>query len=333
MTSQNAELITQLNTLLNLTTHEAATARIRISQATSDATRKELRENAANCDDRAKAIRQAVVDLGGVPDVVGAALNRAAAVAKAPLEQSQPITEALLADLALEHQLFDRARLVKVLAHDIDASDLVALAERLEKAHGETIQWLFTVLAETAVGGPAALAPTPTQTAAMGARTAATFAGIATVSGVNRAVATAGQLTQRVQDTTQRVQDSTSSAVTGRVQRVLDLARSGAKIVGAGRDASLAETEKQAGKEFGRSASSSVHKVRENLGVVDSDDLPVKRFDALTARDAATAVSKLRSVDDVQVVLAYEQAHKSRQSVVEAATKQVSALAKEFVNS
>ena len=71
-----------------------------------------------------------------------------------------PITEALLADLALEHELFDRARLVKVLAADADAPDLVAIATRLEDAHGNTIQWLFTVLAETAIGGPAALAPT-----------------------------------------------------------------------------------------------------------------------------------------------------------------------------
>ncbi len=326
MTAQNAELITQLNTLLNLTTHEAATARTRVSQATTEQTRKELRENAVNCDKRAKAIRQAVVDLGGVPDVVGAAFNRAAAAAKLPIEQTQPITEALLADLALEHQLFDRARLVKVLAHDIDAADLVALAERLEEAHGKTIEWLFTVLAETAVGGPAALAPTPAQTAAMNARTAATFASSATASGVNRAVATAGQLTQRVQDTT-------TAAVSSRVQRLLELARSGRKIADAGRDATLAESEKQAGKEFGRKASTSVHKVRENLGVVSGDELPIKRFDNLTARDAATAVSKLRSVDDVQVVLAYEQEHKSRQSIIDAANKQVGVIAKDYVNS
>src|SRR5206468_1323048 len=108
MTDQTSELIRQLNTLLRLTSHEAATARNRIPQATSDATRKELSENATNCDKRADAIRQAVRDLGGAPDIVGIALGRAAAAAKMPLEQTMPITEALLADLSLEHQLFDR---------------------------------------------------------------------------------------------------------------------------------------------------------------------------------------------------------------------------------
>lgn len=326
MTAQNTELVTQLNTLLRLTAHEASTARVRVSQATTDATRKELRENARNSDTRAKAIRQAIVDLGGVPDVVGVALGKAAAAAKLPLEQTMPISEALLADLALEHQLFDRARLVKVLAHDADADDLVALAERLEDAHGATIEWLFTVLAETAVGGPAALAPTPTQIAAAATRSAATFAGSATVTGLNRAVATAGSLTERVAD-------STSTAVTSQVDRIVSLAGSARKIVGAGRDASLAETEKQAGKEFGRSAAKSVHAVREDLGVVDASDLPIKSYDDLSARDAAVAVDKLSSVDDVRVVLAYEGAHKNRQGVVDAADKHLSAFAKEFVNS
>lgn len=58
-----------------------------------------------------------------------------------------------------------------------------------------------------------------------------------------------------------------------------------------------------------------------------------ERYDALTARDAVTAVSTLRSVDDVQIVLAYEQAHTSRQDIVEAANTQVSSLAKDSVNS
>lgn len=322
MTAQNAELIIQLNTLLTLTGQEANVARARISQARTEETRKELRENAANCEKRADAIRQAVIDLGGAPDVVGAAFSRAAAAARLPVEQGMPITEALLSDLALEHELFDRARLVKVLAHDADASDLVALAERLEDAHGNTIQWLFTVLSETAIGGPAALAPTPTQTAAATARTAATFATSTAATGLNKAIAGAGHLSERVQET-----------AAARAGRLASLAASARKIVTAGRDASLAETEKQADKEFGGKAGKSVHSVREGLGVVDAADLPIKRFDNLTSRDAVTAVGKLASPDDVQVVLAYEQAHKARQTVVDAADKRITELAKELVNS
>jgi hypothetical protein len=325
VTTQNTELISQLNTLLRLTAHEAATARARVSQATTDATRKELLENARNCDLRADALRQAVRDLGGAPDALGVALGKAAAAAKLPLEQTLPITEALLSDLALEHQLFDRARLVKVLAADADAPELVALAERLENAHGNTIQWLFTVLSETALRGPAALAPTPMQSVATTARTAATFAGSATATGVNKAFATANSLTEKVQE-------STTQAVTSRVGRLAGLATSAKRIARVGRDATLAETEKQAGRELGKGKAAAVRHVREQLGAVNASELPIRGFDNLAAKDAASRIGRVQSADEVRVVLAYEQANKNRQAVVDAANKRTRELAQEFVD-
>lgn len=326
MTSQNAELIAQLNTLLRLTSHEAATARVRVSQATTDATRKELLENAANCNRRAEALRQAVRDLGGAPDVLGVALGKAAAAAKLPLEQTMPMTEALLTDLALEHQLFDRARLVKVLAADADAPELVALAERLENAHGETIQWLFTVLAETALDGPAALAPTPLQAGATTARHAATFAGSAAATGVNKAVESATTLTEKVQE-------STTHALTSSAGRFKKLTSSAKQILRVGRDATLAETEKQVGKELGKEKARTVHHVREHLGAVSASELPIKGFDSLIAKDAASRIERLTTAAGVQVVLAYELAHKNRQAIVGAANKRAHDLAEQLVNS
>ena len=326
MTTQNAELVAQLNTLLRLTSHEGATARARVTQATTEATRKELLQNATNSDRRAASLKQAVVDLGGAPDVVGVALGRAAAAAKLPLEQTMPITEALLSDLALEHQLFDRARLVKVLAHDADASDLVTLAERLEDAHGETIQWLFTVLAETAIGGPAALAPTPVQAAASTARHAATFASSAATSGLNKAVATATTFGEKVTDTT-------TTVVSNQVSRLVNLAGSAKKIVTTGRDASLAEAEKQAVRNGGQGTAQAVHRVREDLGVVDASSLPIRRYDELNVRDTVSAIQELATAEDVRVVLAYEQAHKARQNVQDAATKRITQIAEQLVNS
>ena len=329
MSTQNSELITQLNTLLRLTSTEAATARARLAQASTSQTRKELTENARNCDRRQAAIRQAVLDLGGVPDVLGVALGKAATVVRLPLEQTVPITEALLADLALEHQLFDRARLVKVLAHDADAAELVDLAERLEDAHGNTIEWLFTVLAETAVGGPAALAPTGLQAAATTARHAATLAGSVAFAGLNRFVATTSEVTDRV---TERVQGS-ATAVGSQVGRLNGLAGSAKKIARVGRDASLAETQRQADREFGSRASRGVRDVRENLGAVGSAELPIKNYDRLTAKDAIGALNRLRSVDEVQVVLAYERSNKNRQGVTEASHKRITELAKNLINS
>ena len=330
MSTQNAELITQLNALLRLTATEAATARARLLQATTNDTRKELTQNARNCDRRRQAIRQAVLDLGGVPDVVGLALGKAAAAVKAPLEQTVPMTEALLADLALEHQLFDRARLVKVLAHDADAGDLVALAERLEDAHGNTIEWLFTVLAETAIGGPAALAPTGLQTAASAARHAATLAGSAAFAGLNKFVATTASMTSVVTD---RVSDRVQGSATGVSSRVGRLTGSARKIARAGRDATLAETQRQAEQDYGNRAAARVRDVREGLGAVEPGELPVKNYDRLTAKDAIAAINRVRSADDIQVLLAYEANHKDRQGVTAAAHRRITELARNLINS
>ena len=72
----------------------------------------------------------------------------------------------MLGDLALEDQLLDRARYTKALAVAAKNSDVEDLAERLITAHSATVEWLTTVLAEDALGGPAALRRTPLQAAA-----------------------------------------------------------------------------------------------------------------------------------------------------------------------
>lgn len=109
-------LVAQLRTVLQLTQTEAQIARTRQAQARTDAVRRELAENAANSDERARSIAEALGELGAVPDVVSPAVGWLTAFAKTGIEQAQPLGEALLGDLALEHQLLDRARYVKVLA-------------------------------------------------------------------------------------------------------------------------------------------------------------------------------------------------------------------------
>ena len=115
-----AKLITQLRTLQALTNTEAQIAQTRQVQARDQAVRDELATNAANAHDRAQLIAAALRDLGGVPDVVTPALGRASALAKTVVEQGQPIAAALFGDLALEHQLLDRAGYLEALADTAD---------------------------------------------------------------------------------------------------------------------------------------------------------------------------------------------------------------------
>ena len=159
-------LLAQLRAVLELTHTEIQVAETRIVQARTDAVRRELSENAANGRSRAEAIDAAIRQLGGVPELIGPFLGRAAAAVKALTEQAQPFDEALFGDLALEHQLLDRARYIKALAVAAGESDIENLAFRLIAAHSATVDWLTTVLAEDALGGPAALRRTPLQAAA-----------------------------------------------------------------------------------------------------------------------------------------------------------------------
>ena len=133
-----------------------------MAQARTDAVRGELTQNAANGRIRAVAIASAIRDLGGFPDVIGPLLGRAGAAVKALTEQAQPFSEALLGDLALEGQLLG-SRYIKALAVAAKDSDIEELATRLVTAHSATVEWITTVLAEDALGGPAALRRTPLQ--------------------------------------------------------------------------------------------------------------------------------------------------------------------------
>ena len=154
--TETATLITQLRVLAQLTRTEAQVARLRVTQANTDDVRDDLRQNAADADARATRIVGTLNDLGALPDPVTPLIGRVATLVRGAVEQTQPLDEALLGDLALEHQLRDRARYVAALAEAAGLPAVQALAADLEAAHTETVHWLTRVLTDLA-GGHAAL--------------------------------------------------------------------------------------------------------------------------------------------------------------------------------
>ncbi|HEY9413480.1 MAG TPA: hypothetical protein VIQ30_01870 [Pseudonocardia sp.] len=140
-----------------------------MAQARTEAVRRELSQNADNAERRTEQIVMELRSLGGVPDVVSRIVGRFSAVLKSNLDQAEPFDEALLQDLALEQQLLGRARYLKALARAAQRRSTETLAEPLETAHTATVDWITTVLAEEALGGPAALRATPFQRIAGGA--------------------------------------------------------------------------------------------------------------------------------------------------------------------
>jgi hypothetical protein len=318
--TDNTKLINQLRALVLLTQTEEQVARTRISQARTDAVRRELTQNADHAGERALLITDQLRALGGVPDVVTPAIGRAGAVLKATFEQAAPLEEALLTDLQLEHQLLDRATYLKVLADKAGETKVRQLAEKLIDAHTATVEWLTVVLAEEAMGGPAALVATPIQKVAGGAARAVNAPVRFWANTVNNAV-----------DTVKHAGEETSERLGAIANRAAAVTEAVRETLSAGRGATLRRAEQVAERDGNRDAAKVAKAAREELGDVSADELPIKNYDQLTVSDAIKAIKGLKTAHDINVVIRYEETHKDRANVASAAQTQLADLAKEKV--
>ncbi|MFF0280224.1 ferritin-like domain-containing protein [Rhodococcus aetherivorans] len=314
--TDTATLLTQLRALLDLTNTEIQVAETRIPQARTDAVRRELTENAANGRARAEAIERTIRELGGLPDVIGPFVGRAAAAVKAMAEQAQPFDEALLGDLALEHQLLDRARYLKALATAAQAPAVVGLADRLITAHSATVEWLTTVLAEDALGGPAALRRTPMQAAAGAAVRIVNLPVTWSTRGIDRAIDAAR---------------STRPALGALLARGAHAGDVATKTLTASRDAALETAERVTRREGADGTARAIHTARSATGILTAEELPIPDYDNLNVSQAVAAVKELTEPADVRAIVAYEEAHKNRHGVVSAAQTRLAAIAQEVV--
>jgi len=311
-------LITQLRALDQLTQTEAQIARIRLAQARTDAVRRELSENGDNAVRRAQRISAQLNALDALPDVVSPAIGRVLALVKSTVEQAQPIDEALLGDLALEHQLLDRARYVRVLAERAGLSEVQDLADDLVTAHSATVEWLTTVLAEEALGGPSALMPTPLQRVAGGVVQAVTFPTRFAVRGAKRAVNNVYRTGEQTRETLQ--------GVAGTVAKFGSESR---EVATTGRDAVLQRAERVAGRDGANGVAGAVHRSRAQLGALKASELPVKHYEEMTAETAITALRGLSDPDELNTMIRFEESHKNRSSVISAAQTRYAAVAKD----
>src|SRR3954462_9790362 len=88
--NDTAKILNQLRALVLLTQTEEQVARTRVSQARTDAVRRELNQNADHAAERTQPTPAQLRPRGGVPDVVPPAIARLPAVLKAPFEQAEP---------------------------------------------------------------------------------------------------------------------------------------------------------------------------------------------------------------------------------------------------
>ena len=298
------KLIGQLRILHHLTNSEAQIAQTRRVQARNDTVRQQFTTNATNAQERARLIAAALRELGGVPDVVTPTLGRATALAKAVVEQVQPITAALFSDLALEHQLLDRARYLEALADAADRVDARLLARRLQAAHQETILWITSVLAQEASGKFTAVQPTPVQKAVGRLTRAANYPTRWTAARINATAEAVARARSRLATVTEAAVDSLS----------------------AGRDAGLHQAEQIATRNGARTIATTLHRTRVLTGGLTEDELTVDHYDDLTINEVEAAVEQLTDSAALAALLRYEHNHKDRMGASTAIENQLAAL-------
>jgi hypothetical protein len=321
-TAATDTLVGQLRALEQLTQTEAQIARIRVGQARTDAVRRELRQNGDNAVRRARRISEALRDLDAVPDVVTPAIGRVLALVKSTLEQAQPIDEALLGDLTLEHQLLDRSRYLRVLAQRAGLPSVERLADDLVTAHSATVDWLTTVLAEEALGGPAALVPTPLQRVAGGVAHAVGLPTRFAVQQVNRAVHT-------VYRTGEQVGGVVGDVVGDVAGKAAQLGSGTREVAAAGRDAVLQQAERVARRDGADTVAAAVHGTRADMGSLAASELPIKHYEEMSAQNAIAAIRELADPDELRTLIAFEETHKNRSGVISAAQTHYAAVAKD----
>ncbi len=306
-------IVTELHALEHLTRTEIAVAKARMPQARTAAIRQELAENARAAGRRARDIAGTLRDVGAIPNAFAPALGWTATLLRAAIEQTQPLAEALLSDLVLEHQLAERARHLLALTEEHGPDDVHRLAERLLAAHNETIEWLRTVLAEQALDGAAALRPTPFQTVAAGVTRLAVLPARMTVKGLNRA---AQQVGRAGRDTRHQVAQAGE-----RIGKQADEVR---EIVTAGAEAAVGQA-----KTAAREADTAVaHANPRNGSAAKPEELPIPDYDRLNARAAAAAVRELDDASELATVDRYETRHKNRSGVRNAVQDRTSTVAR-----
>ena len=313
-------LVAELQQLLRMTAFEQSIATARRVQARSTDIAEELAANAEKSGERLALLAGAVKQVGGMPDVVGPLLGKAGGFLTTQLNQVQTLQGALLGDLALEHQLRERARYARTLAESLGYTQVIPVLDRLETAHSATIDWLETRVGEVARTGTSALQATPVQVAVATARKALTTPFDVAAYGVNRV----SGLLQRfgtkaaadVQVTAEEVVDAAATVVSTAKQAAVDVYPT------EGARAAAQETVEVAVDEFG-----AVGSLTDNTGVEpDGEHAPFPGYDKLSGDSVMRHVAESTDLPDLQVLLAYEEAHKNRKGVVQAVETRLAAL-------
>jgi hypothetical protein len=72
-------------------------------------------------------------------------------------------------------------------------------------------------------------------------------------------------------------------------------------------------------REGAETVAGAVHETRADMGAPAASELPIPHFEEMSAQHAIAAIRELTDPDDLSAVIAFEEAHKNRTGVIDAA--------------
>ena len=174
--------------------------------------------------------------------------------------------------------------------------DVEELATRLITAHSATVEWLTTVLAEDALGGPAALRRTPMQAAA----------GLA-VKFVNLPLTWSTAASSAPPRPSVRCdRPSPISSIVVHEPATSPPRRWRVRVTRRWRPPSASPANRAP-----TDAADAIHAARGATGILEPAELPIADYDDLNVNEAVTAIKDLTDPTDIRVIVAYEEANKN----------------------
>ena len=172
------------------------------------------------------------------------------------------------------------------------------------------------MLAEGALGGPAALRRTPMQAATGTAIRLINVPATWSARGLDRAIDTVRATPNRI------------GALLSRGAHAGDVAT---KTLVASRDAALESAEEVTRREGASGVANAICNARTVNGSLVDEELPISDYTELTVSGAVAAVKELTAPAEIRIIVAHEEVNKNRHGVVSAAQTRLAAIAQEVV--
>jgi uncharacterized protein YbjQ (UPF0145 family) len=127
------------------------------------------------------------------------------------------------------------------------------------------------------------------------------------------------QQVNRAVHTVYRTGEQARSVVGDVAGKAMQVGAGTREVAAASRDAALRQAERVAHRDGADAVAAVVHDTRADMGSLAASELPIKHYEEMTAQNVIAAIRSLTDPDELRAVIAFEESHKNRTGVINAA--------------